>query len=349
LVRAPLEIYSNRSGLQLAEKVCKDLSSIRRKDIPLRQVLVRPGIEQFACGEFKITLENSVRGKDIFLLQCPIDRSDTSRSIQDNIWETLQAIEALRACHAEYITAILPCLPYSRQDKRDGKESCTALLLAQMIATAGADYMITIDLHASQIKGFYDAVKVRPDALYATNLFLAHIRANYDRDELVIQAADEGGGKRARFYAGKIYGDEELAQIEDRISPAVKHRSTTIANKVDSIRILGNVSGKIPIVPEDVIDTASTLEALLEEAHKQGALPAVICATHPILSDPATERLDRLYAEGKLKEVLTTDTIPFPPDFGNAHPWFKQFSTSEILASMIDRINKEEQTSSLYL
>ncbi len=353
MTRAPLDIYACRSGQALGEKICAGLSERRKKSndrlIPLKKVLVRPGIEEFACGEFKATLEESVRGEDVFLIQCAVDRSTKSRSIQDNVWEMLQAVEALRACHAEYITVILPCLPYSRQEKRDGRESCSAVLLAKMIATAGANYMITVDLHASQIKGYYDAVGVRPDALYTTPLFIDYLKETYPLDRLVVQAADEGGGKRARFYAGKLFGNERMDEIEDRISPAIKHRSSSVANRVESIRILGNINSRIPVIPEDIIDTAGTLEALLNQAHNMGAEPAIICATHAIMSGPATGRLDKLYAEGKLKEILTTDTIPQPAGYAESHPWFRQFSVAPMLAEVIHKINREEKTSPLYL
>jgi ribose-phosphate pyrophosphokinase len=222
--RAPLEIYTNRSGAALAEKICAELRGSLKRKAELKHILVRDKVEQFPCGEFKVTLEKSVRGKDIFLVQCPIDPGESSRSIQDNVWEMLQALETLRFCHAQHVTLVVPCLPYSRQDKRAGRESCSALLIAKMIAKAGAEALITIDLHANQIKGFYEALDVRPDALYATNIFIEYLKEKHDLNNLVILAPDEGSAKRARLYATKLF--EEEAKIEERSS--TQSRSATM-------------------------------------------------------------------------------------------------------------------------
>jgi len=355
MIRAPLEIYANRSGMGLAKKICDELSKLRSQETTdgqdscgtrLKQAMVRAGKDIFACGEFTVNLEDSVRGKDVFLVQCVYDRSNLSRDIHVNIWETLQTIEALRGCHAQYITVVIPCLPYSKQDKTDGRESYGSVVLAKALSAMDADQLITYDLHAQQIKGFYRTLGVQPDALFATTLFLDHIRSTYKPEELMVVAPDEGSGKRAKYYADSIFGEDNVD--ETKLIYAIKYRSKKTVNKIDSTRLLGNVAGKIILAADDQIDTASTMEALLEKASAQGAKGAVICATHPILSDPATKRMDRLYEEGKLLEFLTTDTVPQPADYAAKHPWFKCCSVARPLAEIIDKMNKEEKTSSLY-
>lgn len=356
MIRAPLEIYANRSGIGLARKICEELSKIRGGENPtsedscgtrLKQVVIRPGKDTFACGEFKTNLEDSVRGKDVFLIQCAIDRQNPSRNLHENMWETVQTIEAMKGCHAQYITAVVPCLPYSRQDKTDGRESFGSVVLAKALASVGVDQVITFDLHAQQIKGFYRMLNIPLDALFATNLFIQHIRSNYSLDELMVAAPDEGGGKRAKYYADILFGEDNVD--ESKMTNTIKNRSKKVANKIESLRILGNVRGKVVLVADDLIDTAGTMEAFVDASYIQGAKGTIICATHPILSDPATKRLDRVYGEGKLLELLTTDTIPQPADYASRHPWFKSYSVAPLLADIIDKINKEEKTSSLYL
>jgi ribose-phosphate pyrophosphokinase len=356
MIRAPLEIYANRSGKTLAAKICEELTKLRKANgngddsyscnAQLKEALVRPGKDLFACGEFKVSLQDSVRGKDVFLVQCAIDKS-SSRDLHANIWETLQTIEALRGCHAEYINVIMPCLPYSRQDKTDGRESYGSVVLAKALASMDANQIITFDLHAQQIKGFYRIQNIPLDALFVTNLFLDHIRSAYKLNELIVAAPDEGGGKRAKYYADSLFGEENVD--ETKMTNAIKYRSKTVVNKIDSLKILGNVADKVVVVADDLIDTAGTMEALVEAAFAQGAKGTVICATHAILSDPAAKRLDRLYAEGKLLELLTTDTVPQPADYAAKHPWFKCYSVAPMLADIIDKINKEEKTSPLYI
>lgn len=355
MIRAPLEIYANRSGMGLAKKICDEISKLRANDpdnhescdIQLNEAQVRPRLDIFACGEFKVNLEDSVRGKDVFLVQCAIDRADTSRSIHDNLWETLQTIEALRGCHAQYVTLIMPCLPYSRQDKTDGRESYGSVVLAKEIAAVGADQLITYDIHAQQIKGFYRILGVQPDALFATNIFLEKIRSSYSLENLVVVAPDAGAAKRAEYYSRNLFGEDNVD--ETKLVYSIKTRSKKSANKVDSLRFLGNVAGKTVLVADDLIDTAGTMEAFIDTATLQGAKGVVACATHPVLSNPASKRFDRLYAEGKLMEVLTTDTVPQPADYAAKHPWFKCYSVAPMLADIIDKINKEEKTSPLYL
>jgi ribose-phosphate pyrophosphokinase len=346
--RAPLEIYANRSGIELGQKICEYLNMHLDRTLQLRHTYVREKIEQFPCGEFKITLESSVRGKDVFLIQCPIDKSAKNRSIQDNVWETLQSLDTLKFCHARSVTLVMPCLPYSRQDKRDGRESCSALLLSKLIARAGADAIITMDLHASQIKEFYSGQDVKPDALYSTKIFIDYLKKIYDLSNMVILAPDEGSAKRARFFALQLFEEPE-DKIADRLVFTIKQRNYKTASTVTSATILGDVKDKQVLIVDDLFDTAGTVQRSILAAKEAGAKDVIICGPHAVLSDPATERLDDLYKKGILKEFITTDTIVQPEGYAKAHPWFRSFSVAPMLAKIIDKINKEGDTSSLYL
>jgi ribose-phosphate pyrophosphokinase len=254
----------------------------------------------------------------------------------------------MKFCHAHHITLVMPCLPYSRQDKRAGRESCSALLLAKAIAASGAEALITVDLHANQIKGFYEALNLKPDALYATNIFLDYLHEKYDLSNMVVLAPDEGSAKRARIFAQKLFQEPE-DRMDERIVYTIKDRRYDVANTCRRVTILGDVSGKDVLIADDIFDTAGTVERAILAAKCCGARSVVLCGPHSILSGPATERLDRLYKEGILKELITSDSVPQPIDFARRHPWYTQLSIAPLLAKMIDTINKEGETSSLYI
>ncbi|MBW2970584.1 ribose-phosphate pyrophosphokinase, partial [Candidatus Woesearchaeota archaeon] len=296
----------------------------------------------------KVVLPESVRGKDVFLIQCAIDQTRPS-SLHRNIWETLQTIDVLRNCHAQYITLVMPCMPYARQDKRWGREPSSAMLLAKMIGAAGADAFITMDMHADQIKGYFELAGVIPDALYASNIFIPYIRKNYNLSNLVIVPPDAGGVKRAFFYAEKIFGTNNSSEVENKVIFVTKKRSLTKANVVDFTRVEGDVRGKTVLMVDDIVDTGGTLVPIIQTMHAKGAKHVCICATHGIMSEPAISRFSDLYAERKLGQFLTTDTIPHNEALIKSKQWLKRLSVAPMLAEMIMRINQNKPTSSLYL
>ncbi|MBS1266922.1 MAG: Ribose-phosphate pyrophosphokinase [Candidatus Woesearchaeota archaeon] len=338
-----IEIYSNRSAYQLSNKLYNSLKKYNSVYTKPKKVLVRQGKEQFACGEFKVKLPGSVRGKKIFLLQCPIDKT-SDRTVQDNLWETLLTLDALKHCHAKSITLVMPLLAYSRQDKRDGREPLSARLFAEFIGKAGADSFITFDIHSSQVKGYFEASDIKCDSLYATNIFVDYIKSHYQLEDLVVLAPDQGGTKRAYYYASKLF-----KHPHKHIIFAVKKRSTKQIAKVDLTKILGNVENKTVLLVDDIADTLSTIDPIIQALHKKNAKEVIVCCTHAILSDPASQKLNKLYTNSPFTTFLTTNTVPHQEIFINNNPWFMQLDISPMLAKLINRIIKNKPTSSLYL
>ncbi len=338
-----IEIHANRSAYELSLNLYDYLKKYDIQFRPPKKVLVRPGKEQFACGEFKVKLKGSVRGKDIFLIQCPVDRT-SDRSVQDNLWETLITLDTLKHCHARSVTLIMPLLAYSRQDKRDGREPLSSRLLAEFIGKAGADSFITFDLHATQVKGFFEASNVKCDSLYATNIFVEYIKKNHDLSKLVVLSPDQGGTKRAYYYASKLFDSPHKHLVF-----AAKKRSTDKIGKVDLTRILGDVKNKTVLLVDDIADTLSTIDPIVEALNKKGAKEIIICCTHAIMSDPATERLNNLYSTSPFTTFLTTNTVPHQRQYIEKNPWFQQLDISPMLAELLIRISKNKPTSSLYI
>ena len=329
-----LRIFANRSGTYMGKRICQALAN-RKKSVNFEI----PHVEEFAVGEFKVVLKNSVRSSDIFLIQSPIDKY-SGRSIQDNIFETLITVNAMKGCGASKITLIIPCLPYTRQDKRFGRETCTAMLIAEQFVHAGIDHLITVDLHADQIKEYFNILGAQADALYASPILINYISKNFKKQQLWILSPDAGGLKRAMFYANKLGA---------KVAVAGKSRSYEKANVVEDIYILGELEGGDIIIVDDMVDTGGTVCKVIEKLHKQGVNSVSICTAHPILSHPAIERLDKLYNEGKLSKLITTDSIYYPSDFHKTHPWFIQLPLAPLLAEVILAIHKKESISRFYL
>ena len=329
-----IRVFANRSGQYMGERICRALAKKKAKS-----KLEMPAVQEFAVGESKVILKDSVRSNTAYLVQSPIDKY-TGRSIHDNLMETMMTINALRGCDVSKVVLIMPCLPYSRQDTRFGREPCTAAMLAQQFSQIGVNHLITVDLHADQIKEFYNMQGVQADGLYASPILLRYISRNYDRNNLVILSPDAGGLKRALFYANKLGVKAAVAS---------KSRSQKEVNKIDEIFLLGDVENRDVIIIDDMVDTAGTVSLVIDKMIVKGARSVSICCAHPLLSHPAISRLDKLFRQGKLRRLITTDSIYYPTDFNRMHPWFVQLSLAPLFAEVIMAIHKKESISKFYL
>ncbi len=254
--------------------------------------LVPTEARDFANGETYVRFEESVRGCDAFVLQ--------SHTAPINSWimEHLIMVDALKRASAKRITVVMPFWGYSRQDKKHrGREPISARLIADLFKTAGADRIITVDLHADQLQGFFDGPV---DHLFALPLLTAYIKEKYGDQDLAVVSPDAGRIKVAEKWAAKL-GDVPLAFIH-------KTRRTDVANEVVANRVVGEVAGKICVLTDDMIDTAGTIVKAAEAITNAGAAGVVIAATHAILSDPAVDRLKNSTAV----EVVVTNTLPVP-------------------------------------
>ena len=303
-------VFSGTNTRYLAEKICASLGC------PLGNLVVT----KFSDGEFAVSYEESIRGRDVFLVQSTFPNSD-------NLMELLLMIDAAKRASARQIIAVIPYFGWARQDRKDKpRVSIGAKLVADLLSAAGIDRLITMDLHADQIQGFFD---VPVDHLYASGVILPYLQSLRIKD-LVIASPDVGGSKRASTFA-KYLG-----------CPLVLCNKTRArANVVESIQIIGEVAGKNVIIVDDMVDTAGTITKAADVMKAAGALSVRACASHCVMSGPASDRVQN----SALEEIVFTDSIPYSADCAKV----KQLSVADMFAETIRRVISNESISSQYL
>ena len=303
-------IFAGSASLDLATKIAEGLG-LRLGDMQ---------VENFADGEFSVYYKDSIRGKDVFLVQSTYPSSD-------NIMELLLMIDAAKRASAHYIAAVIPYFGWARQDRKDKpRVSIGAKLMADLLSTAGVTRLITMDLHADQIQGFFN---VPVDHLYASTVFVDYLRKTSNLDRTVIATPDVGGAKRANSYA-KFLG----------VPMVICHKSRAKANEVAEMTIIGDVEGKDVILVDDIVDTAGTICKAADLMVKNGARSVRAIASHAVLSDPATERIDA----SSLSEIIFTDSIPLRKHSDK----IRVVSTASVFAEAIKRVINHESISILY-
>ena len=313
---ASMMVFSGNANLSLAKGVVKKLN--------LRLGMATVG--RFSDGEVAVEIEENVRGKDVFIIQ------PTCSPTNENLMELLVMIDALRRASVSRVTAVIPYYGYSRQDRRSrsARVPISAKLVAKMIGNAGADRVLTVDLHADQIQGFFD---IPVDNVYASPLLLGDVwRKNYEN--LIVVSPDVGGVVRARALAKRL-DDADLAIID-------KRRPKANISKI--MHIIGDVEGRTCVMVDDLVDTAGTLCNAAKALKNNGAIKVVAYCTHPVLSGAAMANI----RESVLDELIVTDTIPLSEEavqLGN----IRQLSIAEMLAETIRRIAADESVSSLYV
>ena len=308
-----LAVFTGNSNLELAKSICDQL------DISLTDVLV----SRFSEGEIRVEIKENIRGKDVFIIQptCP--------PTNDNLMELLILIDAARRASADRITAVVPYYGYARQDRKDQpRVPITAKLVANLIVAAGATRVLTMDLHASQIQGFFD---IPVDHLYGINSLCEYFDDKKLKN-LVVVSPDVGGIKMARAYAKRL--GASLAIVD-------KRRNSPESTSV--MHILGNVKGKNAILVDDICATAGSLIEAVEALKKKGVQDVYAAITHGILSGKAIERIEKCKA---LKELVITNSIPLSK--AKQIPKIKHVSVASLLAEAIQRIHDEESISCLF-
>ena len=306
-------VFSGRANPLLAESICKYL------DIPLGITVIR----DFSDKEIYVRIEENVRGRDVFVIQPTCYPGNT------NVMELLIMIDALRRSSAKRITSVIPYYGYGRQDRKcEPRVPITSKLVADLLETAGTDRVLTVDLHAGQIQGFFN---IPVDHLFAMNVLIDYIR-KLNLPNLIVISPDAGGVERARAFAKRL--NTSLAIIDKR---------RDIPNEAKAMNIIGDVEGKVAFIVDDMIDTAGTLMEATDALLGAGASEVHACCSHPVLSGPAAERI----SNSPLKTVLTTDSIPL----GNGleqNPKIKVLSIAPLLGEAILRIHEETSVSSLF-
>ena len=309
-----IKIFACRASKEFATKVAKAMNL----ELGAADILT------FSDGEFQPCLNESVRGATVFIIQSTFPPCE-------NLFELLQMIDAAKRASAHKVIAVMPYYGWARQDRKDKpRVSIGAKLVANMLDAAGCDRVMTCDLHADQIQGFFD---FPVDHIYASAVFLPYIKAK-NIENLAIAAPDMGGAKRANAYARYL----ECPVI-------ICHKSREKANVVGSITAIGDVKGKNVIIVDDMIDTAGTLAKAANVLKDMGALSVRACATHPVLSGPAYDRI----AESALEEVIVSDTIPLSTDPAKDKSKITVLTMTDIFASIIDKVYNYEPISTSFI
>ena len=303
-------VFSGTATRYLSEKICQSLGC------PLGNLI----ITKFSDGEFAVSYEESIRGRDVFLVQSTFPSSD-------NLMELLLMIDAAKRASARTINAVIPYFGWARQDRKDKpRVSIGAKLVADLLSVAGVNRVITMDLHADQIQGFFD---VPVDHLYASGVIIPYLQSLH-LDDLVIASPDVGGSKRANTYA-KFLG-----------CPLVLCNKTRArANVVATMQIIGEVEGKNVVIIDDMVDTAGTITKAADLMKEHGAKTVRACASHCVMSGPASERVQA----SALEEIVFTDSIPYTQHCAKV----KQLSVADTFAEAIRRVICNESISDLYI
>lgn len=307
-----MKLFAGSSHKELAEQIAKELG-IKRGDVTLKT---------FSCGERYVRYEESLRGKDVFILQT------ATQNVNEDLMELFLMCQAAKLSFARSINVIAPFFPYSRQDRiAEWREPISAKLVAHLLEEAGANHVITLNLHSDQIQGFFS---IPVDVLQATTIFAKYMKSKELKSPVVV-SPDAGGAKRAKKFADKIGADL-----------AIMHKSRPEHNKAEVLELVGDIQGKTCILYDDMIDTAGSLVAAKDALINAGADKDVYAiATHPVFSYPAIERLN----EAGFKEVIVTDSIPTDP---KAFPGLTILPIAPLLAQVIEHVERGQSVTEIY-
>ena len=309
-----MKLFGGTSNPVLTQEVCRYLGIEQGKIMA----------KTFSDGETQIEIHENIRGRDVFVLQ------STCTPVNDNIMQLLIIMDALRRASAKRITAVIPYYGYGRQDRKvKPRVPITAKLVADLITAAGADRVVSIDLHAGQIQGYFN---IPVDNLFTLPLYLKYIR-NHFKNDFVIVSPDAGGVERARAYAKRL--SASLAIIDKR---------RDAPNIAEAMNIIGEVEGKTAIILDDMIDTGGTLTQGANALKKRGASKIYACCTHPVLSGPSIERLE----ESPIDKLVVTNTILLRKEARNCQK-IDVLSVAELLGEAIKRIDNSDSVSTLFV
>jgi len=310
-----IRIFTGNSNTALAKSICQKLGV----------ALGDANVSTFSDGETRVEIKENVRGMDVFIIQ------STCLPVNTSLMELLIMTDAFKRASADRITAVIPYYGYARQDRKaEPRTPITAKLIADLLTTAGASRILSVDLHAGQIQGFFN---IPVDNLYATPILLEYIKSEYSKNDLIVVSPDTGGVVRARAFANKLG-----AQI------AIVDKRRDKPNESEVMNLIGNVEGKMAIILDDMIDTAGTMVQAAQAIKDGGAIDVIACCTHPVLSGPAIERI----STSVLKEVIVTDTIPLQEKTA-ACDKIRRLSIAGLLSEAIKRIYYNESVSSLFV
>ena len=307
---SPIKFFAGTASSYLAEKIAKSFGN----------ELGSTNVLRFSDGEFQPHYEESVRGCSVFIIQSTFPPAD-------NLLELLLLIDAAKRASAYKIVAVMPYFGFARQDRKDKPRAAIgAKLIANLLSAAGVDRVMTMDLHADQLQGFFD---VPVDHLYASSLFVPYLKS-LELENITIAAPDMGGTKRANAYSRFMNTDMVIG-----------YKLRKKANVVDDIKVIGELKDKEVVIVDDMIDTAGTICLAADMMLREGARSVRVCATHPVLSGDSIERIEN----SNIKEIIVTDTIPIPRE----SPRIRIISVAELFADVINKVYNYQSISSNFI
>jgi len=334
--RGRLSLLACESGKRFASRVHNHLTEIVKVVDGETISAARESKEiTFANGEIKSTIDENIRGDDCYIIQC-MDDPLSDRTVNDNYMALLTAIHAAHHSDADCITAVIPQFPYSRQERKKGRESITARLIASHLEDAGARRVITLDVHAEAIAGFFQHALL--EDLHASKEIISFFRGTTKSEDLCVVAPDTGGANMARYYSN---------QFACAFAIVDKARDYTKASVVESMRLVGNVEGKTVVMPDDLVATGGTLINACRLLKENGAQKVYVACSLPFFNGPAIERLDKGYEEGLFEMVVGTDAVWHGDGFAAEHPWYREVSVARLFAQVIFNINRRRSVSEL--
>jgi len=334
--RGALSIMACASGKPFAERIIASLNQqLRDMNEPDNFRLIHTEEVNFANGEIKTVITENIRGDDHYIVQC-FDDPSSDRSINDNLMALLTAINAAYQSDADSITAVIPQYAYSRQERKKTREGITAKQIAQFLEISGANRVITLDVHAEAIMGFFTQATM--EDLHASHTLIDYFQKNYKVDNLIITAPDVGGAEKARFYSKAMQTD--LAIVD-------KARDYSKASVVESMRLVGNVEGKNVLLPDDMVSTGGTIVNAAKLLKDKGANKIYITCSLPFFNGYAAELFTKAYEEQIIERIIGTDAVFHGPEFVKKHPWYDEVSIAPLFGKVIHHINTKKSVSEL--
>jgi len=334
--RGALSISACDSGIEFAERIIKSLNQKIRSEGDIIQIRRTASREiTFGNGEIKSEISENIRGDDHYIVQC-FDDPLSKKSINDNLMSLLTAVHAAYQSDADSISVVIPQYAYSRQERKKTREGITAKQVAQFLEVSGANRVITLDVHAEAIMGFFTTARM--EDLHASRTLLTHFKNNYKTDNLIITAPDVGGAEKARFYSKTM--EKDLAIVD-------KARDYSKSSTIESMRLVGDVSGKDVLIPDDMISTGGTMVNAAKLLKDKGAGDIYITCSLPFFNGHAEEIMSKAYEEGVITRIIGTDSVMHGKDFLKRNKWYDEVSIAPLFAKVIYHINTKRSVSEL--
>ncbi len=334
--RGALSIMGCESGKELARRIINALNKITKNKENSQPIRLTESNEiTFPNGEIKTVINENIRGDDHYIVQC-VDDPTSDRSINDNLFALFTAVNAAYQSDADSITVVSPQYPYSRQERKKTREGITAKQIARFIEVSGANRVITLDVHAEAIMGFFSTAKL--EDLHASKVIINHFTKHYDANNLIITSADVGGAEKARYYSKKLQTD--LAIVD-------KARDYSQSGVIESMRLVGDVQNKDVLIPDDMISTGGTIINAAKLLKDKGANRIYVACSLPFFNDDAEEKLSKAYEDKIIDKVISTDSVMHGEAFLKRNPWYDEISIAPLFAKVIHNINAKQSVSAL--